>query len=282
MIFPYFKVSVEPLDPSNLPKMIDALAKINKSFPSSSIKVEDNGDYVISGTGELYMDCILHHIRTVYSNIEIKVTDPVVSFAETIIETSAIKCIAESTNQKNKISIIAEPLDEGLENDILQFDLLDSNNKALLVDILEKDYNWELLTINNLWSINNSDNNINALINYTLPFKTNQNNLLSVKTYIEKGFNWFCSEGPLCEEPIRNVKFKIIDAEISNQGVYCSGGQIIPMMRRACSSSILVAAPRLMEPILICEVICPVDCLLLILIVLHFHIYFLYYCFVSQ
>jgi translation elongation factor EF-G len=48
----------------------------------------------------------------------VKVADPVVSFCETVVETSSLKCFAETPNHKNKITMIAEPLDKGLAEDI--------------------------------------------------------------------------------------------------------------------------------------------------------------------
>ena len=47
-----------------------------------------------------------------------KVADPVVSFCETVVETSSLKCFAETPNKKNKITMLAEPLDKGLAEDI--------------------------------------------------------------------------------------------------------------------------------------------------------------------
>lgn len=47
-----------------------------------------------------------------------KVADPVVSFCETVVETSSLKCFAETPNHRNKITMIAEPLDKGLAEDI--------------------------------------------------------------------------------------------------------------------------------------------------------------------
>jgi U5 small nuclear ribonucleoprotein component len=52
------------------------------------------------------------------TDIEVKVADPVVSFCETVVETSSLKCFAETPNRKNKITMIAEPLDKGLAEDI--------------------------------------------------------------------------------------------------------------------------------------------------------------------
>jgi len=42
----------------------------------------------------------------------------VVAFCETVVETSSLKCFAETPNKKNKITMIAEPLEKGLAEDI--------------------------------------------------------------------------------------------------------------------------------------------------------------------
>lgn len=94
------KVAIEPINPSELPKMLEGLRKINKSYPLAVTKVEESGEHVVIGTGEMYMDCILHDLRKMYSEIEIKISDPVVTFCETVVETSSIKCFAETPNKK--------------------------------------------------------------------------------------------------------------------------------------------------------------------------------------
>jgi translation elongation factor EF-G len=48
----------------------------------------------------------------------VKVADPVVSFCETVVETSQLKCFAETPNKRNKLTMVAEPLDRGLAEDI--------------------------------------------------------------------------------------------------------------------------------------------------------------------
>ena len=113
-----FKVAVEPVNPSELPMMLDGLRRINKSYPLVVTKVEESGEHVILGTGEMYMDCVLHDLRRLFSEMELKVSDPVTRFCETVVETSAIKCYALTPNKKNKITMIAEPLDTGIAEDI--------------------------------------------------------------------------------------------------------------------------------------------------------------------
>lgn len=67
------KIAVEPVNPSELPKMLDGLRKVNKSYPLLSTRVEESGEHVILGTGELYLDCVMHDLRKMYSEIDIKV-----------------------------------------------------------------------------------------------------------------------------------------------------------------------------------------------------------------
>jgi U5 small nuclear ribonucleoprotein component len=89
------KLSVEPLNPSELPKMVEGLRRVSKAYPMARTRVEESGEHVLFGTGELYMDSVMHDLRHIYSDIEVKVADPVVGFRETVIETSSIKCFAE-------------------------------------------------------------------------------------------------------------------------------------------------------------------------------------------
>ena len=74
------KLAVEPLNPAELPKMVEGLRRVSKSYPMSSTRVEESGEHVLFGTGELYLDCIMHDLRTVYSDIEVKVAGKMLSF----------------------------------------------------------------------------------------------------------------------------------------------------------------------------------------------------------
>lgn len=47
------------------------------------------------------MDSILHDLRKLYGEIEIKVSEPFVSLSETVVDASSVKCVVESANKKN-------------------------------------------------------------------------------------------------------------------------------------------------------------------------------------
>lgn len=254
------KLSIEPINPSELPKMLDSLRKVNKSYPLLTTRVEESGEHVVLGTGELYMDSVMHDMRKVFSEIDIKVADPVVSFCETVVETSSLKCFAQTPNQKNKITMIAEPLEKGLAEDIEQEIVKIGWNKKQLGDFFQTKYDWDLLAARNIWAFGPETTGPNVLLDDTLPSEVDKDMLLSVKESLVQGFQWASREGPLCEEPIRNVKFKMLDATISKEPLYRGGGQIIPTSRRCAYSAFLMATPRLMEPYYFVEVIAPADC----------------------
>ncbi|KAI8986479.1 P-loop containing nucleoside triphosphate hydrolase protein [Pilobolus umbonatus] len=254
------KVAIEPVNPSELPKMLDGLRKINKSYPIVTTKVEESGEHILLGTGELYLDCVLHDLRRMYAEIELKVSDPVVRFCETVVETSALKCFAETPNKKNKLTFIAEPLEKEIANEITNGDISIHWPQRKLADHLSSKHGWDVLAARSVWAFGPDDMGPNILMDDTLNTEVDKKLLYSVKDSIRQGFQWGTREGPLCDEPIRNVKFKILDAVLANEPIYRGGGQIIPTARRVCYSSFLTATPRLMEPVYYVEIQAPADC----------------------
>ncbi|XP_065176725.1 116 kDa U5 small nuclear ribonucleoprotein component-like [Sycon ciliatum] len=254
------KIAVEPVNPSELPKMLNGLRMINKSYPLVTTKVEESGEHIVLGTGELYMDCVMHDLRKMYSEIEIKVSDPVVTFSETVVEVSSIKCFAETPNKKNKVTMIAEPLEKGVAEDIENQVVSINWNRKKLGEFFQSKYDWDLLAARSIWAFGPEACGPNVLVDDTLPSEVDKSLLNSVKDSIVQGFQWATREGPLADEPIRNVKFKILDAHIADDPIQRGGGQVIPTARRVAYSAFLMAAPRLMEPHNFVEVIAPADC----------------------
>ncbi|XP_052246978.1 116 kDa U5 small nuclear ribonucleoprotein component-like [Dreissena polymorpha] len=254
------KIAVEPVNPSELPKMLDGLRKVNKSYPLVTTKVEESGEHIIMGTGELYLDCVMHDLRKMYSEIDIKVADPVVSFCETVVETSSLKCFAETPNKKNKLTMIAEPLEKGLAEDIENGVVQITWPRKRLGEFFQTKYDWDLLAARSIWAFGPDATGPNILVDDTLPSEVDKSLLGAVKDSIVQGFQWATREGPLCDEPIRNVKFKILDAVIAQEPIHRGGGQIIPTARRVAYSAFLMATPRMMEPYYFVEVLAPADC----------------------
>ncbi|KAI0690740.1 Calreticulin family-domain-containing protein [Cytidiella melzeri] len=255
------KIAIEPIAPSELPKMLSGLRSINKSYPLVGTKVEESGEHVLIGTGELYLDCVMHDLRRLFSEIEIKVSDPVTKFCETVLETSALKCYADTPNKKNKVTMIAEPLERGIAEDIETGRVTMRISAKERGKFFEEKYQWDLLASRSIWAFGPDESGANILLDDTLPSQIDKKLLSSVKEHIKQGFQWGAREGPLCDEPMRNVKFRILDASLAQEPIFRGGGQIVPTARRVCYSSFLMATPRLMEPVYYVEVQAPADCI---------------------
>jgi len=254
-----FKVAVEPINPSELPKMLDGLRKVNKSYPLITTKVEESGEHVVLGTGELYMDCVLHDLRRLYSEMELKVSDPVTRFCETVVETSAIMCYAITPNKKNKITMVAEPLDDGIAEDIESCKVNIKDPIRKVGQFFEEKYEWDKLASRSIWAFGPDEMGPNILQDDTLPSQVDKKLVNTVRDTLRQGFSWGTREGPLCEEPIRNTKFKLTDISLAADTISRGGGQIIPTTRRALYSSFLTASPRLLEPLYTVSMTGPAD-----------------------
>lgn len=195
-----FKVAVEPINPSELPKMLDGLRKVNKSYPLITTKVEESGEHVILGTGELYMDCVLHDLRRLYSEMELKVSDPVTRFCETVVETSAIMCYAITPNKKNKITMVAEPLDDGIAEDIESGKVNIKDPIRKVGQFFEDKYDWDKLASRSIWAFGPEEMGPNILQDDTLPSQVDKKLVNTVRDTLRQGFSWGTREGPLCEE----------------------------------------------------------------------------------
>ena len=156
--------------------------------------------------------------------------------------------------------MIAEPLEKGLAEDI-ESEVVQINwPRKKICEFFQTKYDWDILASRSIWAFGPNHTGPNILVDDTLTLEVNKNLLNTVRDSIVQGFQWASREGPLCEEPIRNVKFKILDAVISEEPAARGGGQIIPTARRVAYSAFLMATPRLMEPYYFVEVLAPADC----------------------
>lgn len=172
------KVAVEPINPSELPKMLDGLRKVQKSYPLIDTKVEESGEHVILGTGELYMDCVLHDLRRLYADMDIKVSDPVTRFCETVVETSATKCYAITPNKKNKITMVAEQLEKGISTDIETGAVKIRDPIRKTAKFFEENHGWDKLAARSIWAFGPDDMGPNILQDDTLPAEVGRASLI--------------------------------------------------------------------------------------------------------
>lgn len=74
------------------------------------------------------LDAVMHDLREVFSKVEIKISEPFTSFAETVSDTSSVCCFTQTPNKKNKIQMVADPLERGLASELPFLSQQDSQN----------------------------------------------------------------------------------------------------------------------------------------------------------
>ncbi|GAV56247.1 hypothetical protein ZYGR_0BB00240 [Zygosaccharomyces rouxii] len=248
---PVARVVIQPLQPKELPKLLSGLNKVSKYYPGVLVKVEESGEHVILGCGELYLDSLLYDLRNNYAKMEIKISDPLTVFAESCAGESFAAIPVSSVNGAVSISVGAEPLTPKLVDDLSQSKISSDvfANSRKLSKILKSEYGWDSLAARNVWSFQDA----NVFVDDTLPDETDKEILSQCRPQINQGFKWVIREGPLANEPIHGVQFKLLSAE--NLDKISGGGQLIPMIRRACYIALLTATPILLEPIYEVDVI---------------------------
>merc|ERR1712226_1193267 len=87
-VSPVVKVAVKVKDGKDLPKLVEGLKKLSKSDPLVVCTTEESGEHVIAGCGELHVEICLKDLKEEYAQCDFIVGDPVVSYRETVQETS--------------------------------------------------------------------------------------------------------------------------------------------------------------------------------------------------
>merc|ERR1712172_103667 len=117
-VSPVVKVAVKVKDGKDLPKLVEGLKKLSKSDPLVVCTTEESGEHVIAGCGELHVEICLKDLREEYAQCDFVMSDPVVSYRETVSAESSQTCLAKSPNKHNRIYLVAEPMDEELCKDM--------------------------------------------------------------------------------------------------------------------------------------------------------------------
>merc|ERR1719388_282638 len=103
-VSPVVKVAVRPKDGKSLPKLVDGLKKLSKSDPLVVCTTEESGEHVIAGCGELHVEICLKDLREEYAQCDFVMSDPVVSYRETVTAESNQTCLAKSPNKHNRLA----------------------------------------------------------------------------------------------------------------------------------------------------------------------------------
>ena len=82
---PIVRVALEPVNPSDLDRMIKGMKLLEQSDPCAQYEVMDSGEHVILTAGELHLERCLKDLRERFARCEIQAGEPIVPYRETIV-----------------------------------------------------------------------------------------------------------------------------------------------------------------------------------------------------
>eukprot|EP00698_Gefionella_okellyi_P009523 TRINITY_DN2429_c0_g1_i1.p1 TRINITY_DN2429_c0_g1~~TRINITY_DN2429_c0_g1_i1.p1 ORF type:complete len:841 (-),score=179.63 TRINITY_DN2429_c0_g1_i1:76-2598(-) len=253
-VSPVVRVAVEPKHPSDLPKLVEGLKRLSKSDPLVQCTVEETGEHIIAGAGELHLEICLKDLQEDFMNgAELKISEPVVSFRETVTALSSIDCLSKSPNKHNRIYCRATPLEEGLAEDIENGKIGHRDDPKARAKFLQDTYQWDPTDARKVWCFGPDTKGENMLVDTTKAVQY----LNEIKDSCVAAFQWATKEGVLCEENMRGIRFNVLDVTLHTDAIHRGGGQIIPTARRVFYAAQLTAQPKLLEPVYLVDILTP-------------------------
>jgi len=253
-VSPVVRVAVDVKNPADLPKLVEGLKRLSKSDPLVQCSIEETGEHIVAGAGELHLEICLKDLEEDFmAGAQLIKSDPVVSFRETVNATSGMDVLSKSPNKHNRLYCKAEPLPEGLSEEIEAGKVTARDDPKTRGRYLADTFGMDVGDARKIWCFGPEGTGPNIVIDATKAVQY----LSEIKDSVVAGFQWVTKEGVLCEENMRGVRFNILDVVLHADAIHRGGGQIIPTARRVFYGAALTAEPRLMEPIYLVEIQCP-------------------------
>jgi len=238
---PVVTIAIEPKHPRELPRLVDAMNRLSIEDPNLVTTInKETGEYLLSGMGELHLEIAVKFLRDYGGGIDLVTSRPIVVYRESVPK-QGIVAMAKSPNKHNRFWVQVEPLEEKVVELIEKGELAEEMGRKRMGNVL-KEAGWPTQEARNVWAL---EEHKNVIVDLTKGIQY----LREARDMIISGFRWACEAGPLCEEPLRAVKVKLMDAQLHEDPVHRGPAQIMPAIRRAILGSFLTAQPILLEPV---------------------------------
>ncbi|KAA0184915.1 Translation elongation factor 2 [Fasciolopsis buskii] len=249
-VSPVVRVAVECQNPADLPKLVEGLKRLAKSDPMVQITTEESGEHIIAGAGELHLEICLKDLEEDHACIPLKKTDPVVSYRETVTDTSNISCLSKSPNKHNRLTMRATPLTEEVAVDIDDGKISNKQDMKDRGRYLADNHGWDVQEARRIWCFGPESTGPNVVVDVTKGVQY----LNEIKDSVVTAFQWATKEGVMCSENMRGVRINLEDATLHTDAIHRGGGQIIGTARRCFYACVLTAKPAILEPVYLVEI----------------------------
>ncbi|KAF5948973.1 hypothetical protein HYC85_014930 [Camellia sinensis] len=222
-VSPVVRVAVQCKVASDLPKLVEGLKRLAKSDPMVVCTIEESGEHIIAGAGELHLEICLKDLQDDFmGGAEIIKSDPVVSFRETVLEKSCRTVMSKSPNKHN------HPWRRGLPEAIDDGRIGPRDDPKIRAKILSEEFGWDKDLAKKIWCFGPETTGPNMVVDMCKGVQY----LNEIK---DSFVMWFCTA----------------------DAIHRGGGQVIPTARRVIYASQITAKPRLLEPVYMVEIQAP-------------------------
>ena len=237
------KVAVEPENVQDMPLLLEGLRLLNRADAFVEMEVMDSGEHVLSAAGEVHLERCVNDLRERFARVPIRVSKPLVNFKEGIT-TSGFSDYKIGSKKVLRASV---------ERLIVVGDEEDEEKEA------EEQDGEGTTTVNKT----KNNNNNNALIIKRSGSNSSSSSGGDGDTFVDDfeesirlGFQLACKRGPICDEPLDNVKVTVefLDAPIedddeadNNNDDQLNSGQVITFTRDVIRQAVMQSNPRLIE-----------------------------------
>ena len=239
---PVVTVAIEAKHMKDLPKLVEVLRQVAKADPSLQVTInQETGEHLLSGMGELHLEITEFRIIN-EKGVEIKSSQPIVVYRESVDQNSGREFEGKSPNKHNRFYFVVEPLEDEIIKAIKDGDLPSDtkikDSKALARQL--QDLGMEKDLAKSIYYIHGTNMFINATkgIQY----------LHETKELLIDAFNEAMSAGPLAREPVMGVKVMLMDAKLHEDAIHRGPAQVIPAARNGIFGAMMWGKNILKEP----------------------------------
>ena len=210
-VSPVVQVAVECKNAADLPKLVEGLKRLSKSDPCVKTMLGDNGEIIVAGAGELHLEICLNDLENDHAGVPLRKSEPVVGYRETVTAESSMIALSKSQNKHNRLYVKAEPIDEELTKDIENGKVAPRDDPKIRARYLADTYGWDVADARRIWCFGPDTTGPNVFLDGSKGVQY----MNEIKDSVVAAFQWATKEGGLCEEPMRGVRFNILDCTVS-------------------------------------------------------------------
>jgi elongation factor 2 len=254
-VSPVVRTAVDVTNAADLPKLMEGLKRLAKSDPLVVCTTTPTGEHVIAAAGELHLEICIKDLRDDFmKGAPIKVSDPVVSFNETILKASSQTVVTKSANAHNRIYATGGPIDEELIKALDKGEINAEQDLKSRSRMLTETYKWDPEASRRIWSFGlPPDGLTNLLVENTKGVQY----MAEIKDHVCTGFQQVTLAGVYCNEALRGIRVDINDVVMHPDAIHRGAGQISPPTKDAVFGLQICSEPALMEPMYMCDITVP-------------------------